>query len=196
VEDLQGDWNTAPVDKVNDVQQSLEADADELRAIVDKETDSERLDQPALLDRPWASEPAPAEATHVAQPVEVEQPPAITATVAPANPDNPLAQHPADHYTVQLMTMVSERRLNAYLADKQLTDLPTARVERDGQIKYVLLLGVYESFALAQQALANDIPDALDHEQAWIRRLGSLQADMRRAAALAEAPPSNLAAVN
>ena len=95
---------------------------------------------------------------------------------------------------LEILAKAVDREFNAYLAEEGLTDLPTARVQRDGRIEYVLLLGVYESFGQAKQAMENDMPEALRHEQAWIRRLGSVQADMRRAAA--EEPSPEVAAIN
>ncbi len=49
-EDLQADWNAEPVDKVEDARESLEIDAEQLRGIVDAESEGEDVGLPAILD--------------------------------------------------------------------------------------------------------------------------------------------------
>ena len=52
--------------------------------------------------------------------------------------------------------------------------MTAARVEKEGELFYVLILGVYESETIARDASA-ELPDALVGTQPWIRKLGSLQ---------------------
>lgn len=91
---------------------------------------------------------------------------------------------PGELYTVQLLAMSNKATLEAYVRDHGLKGLSAARIENEGDLYYVLLLGVYESEALARQA-AEDLPPPLDEASPWIRPLGSLQEAMRRADELA-----------
>jgi len=91
-----------------------------------------------------------------------------------------LTELPDDFYAVQLIAMSSKEALEAFVQRERLESVSAARVERDGELFYVLLLGIYESEAIAQRAVAT-LPMALQDTGPWIRRLGSLQAAMRRA---------------
>jgi len=94
---------------------------------------------------------------------------------------------PSEFFTVQLLAMSSKTTLEAYVRDHGLKGLSAARIENDGGLYYVLLLGVYETEALARQAAA-DLPPPLDEASPWIRPLGSLQEAMQRADQLAGSP--------
>ncbi|MYE13783.1 MAG: hypothetical protein F4X99_19435, partial [Gammaproteobacteria bacterium] len=62
--------------------------------------------------------------------------------------------------------------------------MAAARVERGGQLFYVLLLGVFPTRAAADEAAAN-LPAALSEFDPWVRRVESLQEAIRRGDALA-----------
>lgn len=100
-----------------------------------------------------------------------------------------LLELPANYYVVQLTAMRSAAELEAFFRELQLEGLSAAQIERDGDLFYVLLLGVYENFATAERA-ATDLPSPLDQFDPWIRRLGTLQAAMLRAESRAESAKS------
>ena len=91
-----------------------------------------------------------------------------------------LSDLPADLFVVQLLAMDTPEGLTSFLDASELNDLTGARVEKDGELFYVLILGVYESEAIARDASA-ELPDALAGTQPWIRKLSSLQTAMIRA---------------
>ncbi len=97
-------------------------------------------------------------------------------------PDKPVSivELPPDLYAVQLVAMSSRDALEDFVSDHRLRGMSAARVANDGQVFYVLLLGIYETAAIANEAV-EDIPPPLDKLSPWVRRLGSLQTAMIRA---------------
>jgi len=79
----------------------------------------------------------------------------------------------------------SRDALEGFVSDHRLRGMSAARVANDGQVFYVLLLGIYETAAIANEA-AEDIPPQLDKLSPWVRRLGSLQTAMIRADEIAD----------
>jgi len=103
-------------------------------------------------------------------------------------PDGPVAltDLPEDFYAVQLLAMSSKQALESFVAREQISGMSAARVERDGELYFVLLLGIYESADIARQAVAS-LPAEIGGAEPWIRPLGSLQSAMLRANSLAGA---------
>ncbi len=165
-------------------------------------TPPEPAEDPELTtDSAQAEIPAPApaesitEATAVAVAATVEEAPQPIASPPPQQPrhlslayqpgtQKELTELPADLFVVQLVAMDSYEKLESFRDVNELNDLTAVRVEKDGELFYVLILGVYESEAIARDASA-ELPDALAGTQPWIRKLGSLQTAMIRADNLA-----------
>lgn len=114
-----------------------------------------------------------------------------TPTPAPALPphlrlayrtDGPVAltDLPAHFYAVQLMASSSLSSLKRFSTEKGLSNMTAAPIERDGELLYVLLAGIYENREIANRAAAL-LPDNLRAEAPWVRALGPLQNAMRRA---------------
>ena len=97
-------------------------------------------------------------------------------------PEKPVSiiELPPDLFAVQLIALSSRDALETFVKDNRLRGMSAARVENEGEIFYVMLLGIYESAAIAEEA-AEDIPPPLDKFTPWVRRLGSLQQAMIRA---------------
>ena len=151
--------------------------------------DGEPISEPAFV--PTTSQ-SPTPEAGLAEPVETPatvEPPGIAPTVALAAAEAKSEQTnildlPADHYAVQLLAMASAAQLQNFIAKHQLPSTITARVERNGGLYYVLLLGVYDTLEGARQA-SLDLPAPLDTSEPWIRPLGSLQNAIARGNALA-----------
>jgi len=91
-----------------------------------------------------------------------------------------ISKLPPEFYVVQLMSLTNKGNLESYFGKHKLMGLSAARVESNGAILYVLLLGIYENFTNAKQASEN-MPAQLGKIKPWIRSLGSLQKAMIRA---------------
>ena len=96
----------------------------------------------------------------------------------------PLTEVPPDYYVVQLVALETKAALDEYAARKELKDMSAARVERDGKLFYVLLLGVYPDRQRAEEAAAN-LPAKLEEFEPWVRLVDSLQQAIRRGDELA-----------
>ena len=101
-----------------------------------------------------------------------------------AAPTVPLTELPDDFYVVQLLALSCRANLERYVRDQSLWDLAAARVEKGGELYYVLLLGAYRSRGDAEQA-ADALPEALGRVTPWIRPMRNLQAAMLRGDRLA-----------
>ena len=86
-----------------------------------------------------------------------------------------LAGQPAGNYAVQVVASSSMEQLTFFASQYQLSDEWVAETTVDGRIWYILMLGVYETKAEAEQALVN-VQDL--ETQPWIRTIGSVQAVM------------------
>lgn len=149
---------------------------------------------PAAASAP--APPAPREAPRaelgetrpVAAPLPARTVPQRTPAPAAPPPAKPafLADVPATHYAVQLIALQSETALDGFVAERQLGAMTRVRVESGGRLHFALLAGVYPSRGQADQAVAALAP-ALRALKPWVRTVGSLQAAMARADALARA---------
>lgn len=191
VEDLAADWNSTPRDKVDEAAATLESHSDELRKLLDEEPDevsAAKKEQPEteIAERDAGQLIAPRATSSGAETRETRanQPDADITEVGYSPKDaEPSAHTPlpelaslsGDLYTVQLMTMSGKHRLDDYLDEHDISDLPIACLQHDGGRHYAVLLGFYPSFSEAQQAM-RELPALFEKKNPWIRRLRSLQA--------------------
>ena len=96
----------------------------------------------------------------------------------------PILQLPADYFALQMLAMNSPEGIETYINDNALKGMSGARVENEGQLFYVLIVGIYETYARAQKA-SEALPPPLNDVEVWIRPLESLQQAMIRADDLA-----------
>ena len=121
-----------------------------------------------------------------------DPPPPPPASVPPprrdvaGRPDSgiPVMDAPPDYYVVQLVAVQTREALEEYAARKALQGMSAARVERDGRLFYVLLLGLYPDRERARTAASN-LPAELAEFDPWVRSVNSLQQAVRRADELA-----------
>ncbi len=120
-----------------------------------------------------------------APPSSIAAAPSVESTSVPKHvqlayrPENPvpLLELPGHFWTVQLLALSSKSALETYAREHNLQDMSAARIAHDGVLHYALLLGVYETRALAEEAI-RDIPQPFDQLEAWIRSVSSLQSAM------------------
>lgn len=95
--------------------------------------------------------------------------------------DTPLLDLPPSYYALQLFAAGTREGAEAVAVRSGLRGMAGARVDRDGEVFHVLLVGVYASKERAERALAS-LPASVRAMNPWVRRLGGLQEAMRRAA--------------
>ena len=97
-------------------------------------------------------------------------------------PDEPVAllDLPADFYAVQLMALQSPEAVEQFVTRNRLQGMSAARVAVDGDLRYALILGIYETEPLAQRALVG-LPKPLRQFKPWLRKLSNLQEAMLQA---------------
>lgn len=122
-----------------------------------------------------------------AEPANISNAPEI-ASAAPAylqlayRPDREVAftELPDEFYAVQLLALSSPEAVEEFVTDAGVPGLAAARVERDGRLFYVLLMGIYRNRADAVRA-AGSPPAELEGLTPWIRPLSTLKEAMLRA---------------
>jgi hypothetical protein len=110
----------------------------------------------------------------------------IALAYVPPEP-TPILELPSDYFAVQLLAMQSREGVEGYISEHGLRGMSGARVENEGDIFYVLIVGIYTTYDSALEA-STDLPPPLDTVEAWIRPLGSLQEAMKRADELVGTP--------
>ncbi|MEQ8994251.1 MAG: AAA family ATPase [Pseudomonadales bacterium] len=153
------------------------------------------MDPPAVVtpepapesDPEPAPEPAPESDPEPAPPSPLPSP----SRAAPSAPTAPadgrardaawiLAQAP-DSFTLQLVSLSSAERVQAYLADQaDRGDFASYRLQRDGRILHVVIYGQYATRAEAEAA-ARTLPASVGAVQPWIRPFADVQAAVRTA---------------
>ena len=96
----------------------------------------------------------------------------------------PLDDLPPGFFAVQLVAVQTKAALEEYAQRQRLRNMSAARVERDGEMFYVLLLGIYETRERADRAAAS-LPPEFEQFTPWVRSVASLQEAIARANALA-----------
>ncbi len=91
---------------------------------------------------------------------------------------------PDEFYAVQLLALASPEAVERFVAAAGVPGLAAARVEREGRLFYVLLLGIYRNRPDAVRAVESS-PTALHHPTPWIRPMHTLKQAMLRADELA-----------
>lgn len=160
----------------------------EWNCVQDQELRRPATARPTPASAPVSPRPEPTAERQVAAPVagrpaSAASRPTRESAYRPSEPV-PLTEVPPHYYVVQLVALGSKESLEYYAARKALRGMSAARVERGGQLFYVLLLGVFPTRAAADEAAAN-LPEALSEFDPWVRRVESLQEAIRRGDALA-----------
>ena len=85
-------------------------------------------------------------------------------------------------FSLQLVTLSSKRQIERFVAEEPaLKDYPVAyyRYQKEGQLLYVVTLGVFADAASAQQVKESLQLGRVAPEEAWIRPLDEIQAQIR-----------------
>ena len=94
-------------------------------------------------------------------------------------PEKPMSilELPGDFWAVQLVALSSPEAVEEYVERHQMRGMSAARIWDGSQLFYVLLLGIYETRAVAEEAVT-DLPPPFNLHTPWIRPLASLQRAM------------------
>jgi hypothetical protein len=102
---------------------------------------------PAAPDSQPGSVPPPPEMTDRAAPPAAPSSSQVPKHIALAyvTPEpTPILQLPADYYALQMLAMNSTEEIETYINDNDLKGMAGARIEDEGQIYYVLIVGIYD----------------------------------------------------
>lgn len=128
---------------------------------------------------PAVSAPAPAPVT-APQPADDPALPLYRQLAYQSDSARQLTELPSEFYALQLFAMSSQEELAQFVNNRQLQGMTTARVERNGELFYVLIAGIYENSEAAERA-ALSIEAEFDVFKPWVRPLRTLQSAVRRA---------------
>jgi len=101
----------------------------------------------------------------------------ITLAYKPEKP-TALLDLPETFWAIQIMAMQDQTALNSFVTDNQLFGVSGAKIESQGKLFYALLLGVYESRSIAEEAWESR-PQSIRSLKPYFRDLGSLQNAIR-----------------
>lgn len=91
---------------------------------------------------------------------------------------------PENFYAAQLLAVSTKKQIEDFVVAHNLYNMSAARIEQNGQMLYVLLLGVYESKQIAESAIAV-MPLEVQRMKPWVRPIDGLQDAMLRGDQLA-----------
>ena len=115
------------------------------------------------------------------KPVDKDTPASALEPDDPARADRePVLEWPAGHYAVQLIAMESEPAVAGLAHRLAIAGLLRARVESDGRLFHVLLVGPYAEQRDAVAA-ATSLVQRMPTLEPWVRSVGPLQEAVRRA---------------
>ena len=95
-------------------------------------------------------------------------------------PEKPTAllDLPETFWAIQIMALQDQNALNSFVTDNQLFGVSGAKIESQGKLFYALLLGIYESRSIAEEAWESR-PQSIRSLKPYFRDLGSLQNAIR-----------------
>ncbi|HEY5700856.1 MAG TPA: SPOR domain-containing protein [Gammaproteobacteria bacterium] len=133
-----------------------------------------------LPEAPATAEQSPSAAPEKAAP-PASDPPAPTKVAArPAAHGRWIAGAEPSGYTLQLLSDTDEANVKRFVARNiRPGEGDYFATERDGQVWYSVVYGVYDSYSAAKQAVSA-LPAAFGDRKPWIRKVGSIQQLMIR----------------
>jgi DamX protein len=80
-----------------------------------------------------------------------------------------LLRQPEAAFTIQLLTLSSAERADAFLAEQnEAEQFATYQLQRDGRVLHVVVFGMFES-RIEAQASAENLPDSVGNVRPWVR---------------------------
>jgi septal ring-binding cell division protein DamX len=140
--------------------------------IFEEETAS--LNEETAVDAPTTAATAAAIATAETPATDDAAP-----TLSEPEEDDLLSMSP-DLYAVQLIAMANESVADDFKSHHNIDDALIVQLATEGELFYVVLLGIYDSFTDAEQAVA-ERGESLSDIEPWIRPLDTIQSGLREA---------------
>ena len=106
----------------------------------------------------------------------------ISLAYKPEKPTS-LLDLPESFWAIQIMAMQDQNALNSFVSENELVGVSGAKIGSQGKLFYALLLGVYESRSIAEEAWESR-PQSISSLKPYFRGLGSLQTAIRDGANL------------
>ena len=106
----------------------------------------------------------------------------ISLAYKPEKPTS-LLDLPESFWAIQIMAMQDQNALNSFVSKNELVGVSGAKIGSQGKLFYALLLGVYESRSIAEEAWESR-PQSISSLKPYFRGLGSLQTAIRDGANL------------
>lgn len=112
--------------------------------------------------------------------IEKEEASHVSGTLSPNDPVGwVLSQNPR-HYTLQLASSRSERRIKKYYEENQMQGKGGYyKKEQDGETWYFLIYGAYDTSTHASSEI-QQLPEEIRKWSPWVRRLGNIQKVINR----------------
>ena len=147
------------------------------------------IDPDAALRPPAQAEPEQARTAEQTRPLttaRAERPSEPAYAQLAYRPDEPvrIIDLPENFYAAQLLAVSTKKQIEDFVVAQNLYNMSAARIEQNGQVLYVLLLGVYESKEIAERAVAV-MPTPVKSMKPWVRPIEGLQDAMIRGDRLA-----------
>lgn len=151
--------------------QGLQEAIEKLRALPEQKPTTTVAKKEAVTEAPDTTITTPKEnvATNTSLP----------ATTNELNLSNWLRQQPADNYTLQFASVVSENDIKKYIKTLKL-DSKAGYIEVivNGINRYTAIYGLYDTYQNAELAVS-ELPQAIQRAKPWIRNTGILQGLLR-----------------
>ena len=170
-EEASGDWDCSQLTKLEIAHRTAER---EREAEIKREKAAEELTLSEELETAAPDDKLPARR---ALEIEASTPGYISLSYKSRTPTS-LLDLPETFWAIQIMALQNQDTLNEFVVDKQLAGVSGAKVASEGKLFYVLLLGVYESRSIAEEAWKSR-PQSIAYLQPYYRSLGSLQSAIR-----------------
>ncbi len=112
-------------------------------------------------------------------PIDAAEPAYVSLSYRPDQPQR-LTDLPDSFYTAQLFAVSTKAQIEDFVTAEGLYNMSATRIEKDGELLYVLLLGVYATEDKARMAVAS-MPVKVRELDPWVRPIKHLQQAMLRA---------------
>ena len=177
------EWDCSQLTKqeiaLREVERQAEKSEKEEKAAEEFAASEEQARARSTSDRPSTT----TENTEAGQFLAIDSAPLyISLAYKPEKPTS-LLDLPESFWAIQIMAIQDQKALNSFVSKNELVGVSGAKIGSQGKLFYALLLGVYESRSIAEEAWESR-PQSISSLKPYFRGLGSLQTAIRDGANL------------